>query len=99
MIKRDRGLTKENAVIEDVEREKRAVRLSGGGECGVIVEAEVVFEPENGRGRGGFGSSSRERANEGRMWSRTRREGLKWRERQRERTGKSEESHGNGGKT
>lgn len=34
------------------------------GECGVIVEAEVVFEPENGGTRADIGSS-RKRANEG----------------------------------
>ncbi|XVF47653.1 hypothetical protein PTKIN_Ptkin03bG0127300 [Pterospermum kingtungense] len=39
---------KENAMIEDVEKEKRAVRLSGGSKGRVIMEAKIMFEPENG---------------------------------------------------
>ena len=43
-------LTGENAVIEDVEREER-LRIGGGGdEAWMIVDAEVVLEPQDRRG-------------------------------------------------
>lgn len=42
-------LTGENAVIEDVERDE-SLRIGGGGdEAGVIVDAEVVLEPQDRR--------------------------------------------------
>lgn len=80
-------------MIEDVEREQRTVRFSSSDECGVIVEAEIVFEPENGGAALGPSGSSRERANEGRARGWARREEVKRRERERERAGESKESH------
>lgn len=41
-------LTGKNAVIEDVERDERAI-FGGGDESRVIVDAEVVLEPQDGR--------------------------------------------------
>lgn len=62
-------------MIEDVERDKRAI-FGGGDESGVIVDAEVVLEPQDGRaagvGRCHFGSERETTAwgsrGKGRVW-------------------------------
>lgn len=41
-------LTGKNAVVEDVQRDDSAI-LGGGGESRVIVDAQVMLEPQDGR--------------------------------------------------
>lgn len=48
---RERGqkLTGQNPVIEDVKRDDRIVLSHGGHEARVIINAEIILEPHQGR--------------------------------------------------